>query len=293
MNKFNLTPVFFHFQKVKFSHFLAAGLIVLAVFSAIDVSAQGNLLIHPRRVVFEGSKKSQELTLANTGTDTAKYVVSTVQMRMKEDGSFVQISEPDSGQMFADKFFRFFPRTVTLPPNQSQVIKIQLNKSSKMAEGEYRSHIYFRAIKKEIPLGEDPTQKDSTAVSVRLSPVFGITIPAIIRVGNCAAKVSMQDVAVEMFNDTIPRLKLNFIRSGNSSVYGDIIVNHTSAGGKLTKVATVKGVAVYTPNVLRNFQCNLDRAEGVDYRIGKINVLYTIPDDVKAGNLAEAELILR
>ncbi|MCX6266896.1 MAG: molecular chaperone, partial [Bacteroidetes bacterium] len=253
----------------------------------------GNLLIMPRRVVFEGSRKSQELTLANTGADTAKYVVSIVQMRMKEDGSFEQITTPDSGQFFADKYFRFFPRTVNLPPNQSQVVKMQLTKSTKMASGEYRSHIYFRAVRKDNPLGEDPSQKDSLAVSVRLSPVFGITIPAIIRVGECSAKVSLSDLAFEIISDTIPRLQLNFIRSGNISVYGDIIVNYTSPEGKISRVAIVKGVAVYSPNVLRKFQCNLDKTLGVDYHSGKLTVLYTAPEDVKASKLAEAELLLR
>lgn len=266
--------------------------VAILILGPLTLLAQGNLLIMPRRVVFEGNKKSQELTLANTGTDTAKYVVSVVQMRMKEDGSFEQITEPDAGQMFADKYFRFFPRTVNLAPNESQVIKMQLNKSSKMADGEYRSHIYFRAVKKDAPLGEDPTGKDSSAVSVRLTPVFGITIPAIVRVGATTVKVSMTDLAVDMVNDTIPRLRFNFVREGNISVYGDILVNHTSPEGKVTKVAIVKGVAVYTPNTLRKFQCNLERNVGVDYSKGKLEILYSAADDIKESKLAVAELLL-
>src|SRR5476651_1473462 len=73
--------------------------------------AQGNLIIMPRRVVFEGAKRTQELNLANTGKDTAKYVISVVEYRMKHDGNFELITQPDSGQNFADKNFRFFPRT--------------------------------------------------------------------------------------------------------------------------------------------------------------------------------------
>lgn len=283
----------FNFLQVNFFHLLIFGLVAMSLFPANEGIAQGNLLIMPRRVVFEGSKKSQELTLANTGADTAKYVVSIVQMRMKEDGSFELITTPDSGQFFADKYFRFFPRVVTLPPNQSQVVKMQLTKSAKMAPGEYRSHIYFRAERKDVPLGEDASQKDSAALTVRLSPVFGITIPAIIRVGECSAKVTLNNIAVEMFNDTIPRLQMNFIRSGNISVYGDIIINHTSPEGKVSRVALVKGVAVYSPNILRTFQCNLDKTLGVDYHKGKLNILYSTPEDVKASKLAEAELLLR
>jgi len=86
---------------------LISGLILLMILSTKEVVAQGNLLITPRRVVFEGPKKTQELNLANTGADTAKYNVSIVQYRMKEDGSFEEITVPDVGQNFADKYIRF------------------------------------------------------------------------------------------------------------------------------------------------------------------------------------------
>jgi hypothetical protein len=279
-------------RQANFYYLLIFGLVLLSMFPVNEIKAQGNLLIMPRRVVFEGSKKSQELTLANTGGDTAKYVVAFVQMRMKQDGSFEQITTPDSGQLFADKYLRFFPRTVTLPPNQTQVVKMQVNKSAKMAPGEYRSHVFFKAIPKEVPLGEEASKKDSNALAVRMVPVFGITIPAIIRVGDCSAKLSMTDIAVEMYNDTVPRLQMNFIRSGNSSVYGDITVMHTSPEGVVTKVAVVNGVAVYTPNVMRKFACNLDKTHGIDYRKGKLKIRFSTPEDIKATIIAEAELLL-
>src|SRR5512133_2226295 len=125
--------------------FFLLGLMLVMLFTTREVRAQGNLLITPRRVVFEGQKKTQELNLANTGSDTAKYNVSIVQYRMKEDGSFEEITVPDPGQNFADKNIRFFPRTVTLAPNEAQVVKMQLTKSDQLLPGEYRSHVYFRA----------------------------------------------------------------------------------------------------------------------------------------------------
>jgi hypothetical protein len=281
------------YPKSLFYNMLISSLVLLIILSANSGMSQGNLLIMPGRVVFEGAKKSQELTLANTGNDTAKYVVSFIQMRMKEDGSFEQITTPDSGQFFSNKFFRIFPRTVTLPPNQSQVVKMQLTKPAKMATGEYRSHLYFRAVPKSAPLGEDASQRDSTALSVKLTPVFGITIPAIIRVGECSAKVTISDVSVEIINDTVPRLQMTFTRSGNISVFGDITVNHIAPDGKITRVALVKGLAVYTPNLIRKFQYNINKTPGIDFHKGKLRIVYSSPDDVKASKLAEAELILR
>ena len=123
--------------------------ILIFLFSAARSVAQGNLLITPRRVVFEGPKRTQDLNLANTGIDTAKYNVSVINYRMREDGSFEEITVPDAGQNFADKNFRFFPRTVTLAPNEGQVVKMQLTKTETLSPGEYRSHVYFRAVPKQ------------------------------------------------------------------------------------------------------------------------------------------------
>ena len=67
------------------------GLLFMTILLSQEVQAQGDLLITPRRVVFEGAKRSQELILSNMGKDTAKYNVSIMQFRMKEDGSFQEI----------------------------------------------------------------------------------------------------------------------------------------------------------------------------------------------------------
>ncbi|MBV5311861.1 MAG: hypothetical protein JZU47_01120 [Prolixibacteraceae bacterium] len=268
--------------------------IFMLLFSGLPLEAftQGNLLITPRRVVFEGSIKTQELNLANTGKDTARYNVSIIQYRMNEDGSFVEITEPDPGQNFADKNIRFFPRSVTLAPNEAQVVKMQLTKTNTLTPGEYRSHVYFRAVPMEKALGDEETRKDSTGISVQLIPIFGITIPVIIRVGESTTKVTLNDLAVEMVNDTLPRLKMTFNRSGNMSVYGDISVKYTSPDGKVTEVGIVKGIAVYTPNALRRFQLDLKKVPEVDYRKGSLTVEYTTQSDVKSEKLAKAELTL-
>ena len=50
---------------------LSAGAI-LHLLSFNSVLGQGNLLLMPRRVIFEGAKRYEELNLANTGRDTAR-----------------------------------------------------------------------------------------------------------------------------------------------------------------------------------------------------------------------------
>ncbi len=255
--------------------------------------AQGNLLITPRRVVFEGSKKSMDINLANNGQDTATYAISIVQIRMKDDGSFETITEPDPGQRFADANIRFFPRSVTLGPNEAQVVKVQVIKSNQLTDGEYRSHFYFRAVPKAKLLGEEEPVVDSTTISVKLTPIFGITIPVIIRVGENSANVTLSGLEVHTLNDTIPRLSITLNRSGSMSVYGDLSVDHVSAQGKITRVGVANGVAVYTPNTVRRFQLNLQRIPGIDYKSGTLKVNYSTSTEIKPRKYAEAELLLR
>lgn len=253
--------------------------------------AQGDLLITPRRAVFEGTRQSQEFTLANTGNDTAKYNVSFVQYRMTENGSFEQITEPDSGQYFADKYLRVFPRSVTLAPNESQVVRMQFRKMPDMKPGEYRSHLYFRAVPNEKPLGEDAA-KDTASIGIRLIPIFGITIPIIARVGDLPVEVQLDELSLDTKSDTVPNLAITFRRSGDKSVFGDILVNWVSPSGDSKEVGIVRGIAVYTPNQVRRFTMKLRNVPEVNYSTGKLVVRYQAPNEQKSELFAEKELKL-
>jgi hypothetical protein len=263
----------------------------LSVLAGLPVNGQGNLLITPRRVVFEGAKKIQELNLANIGLDTARYVLSMVEVRMKEDGSFENITEPDSGQNFASPYLRFFPRSVVLGPNESQLLKVQLTKTSQLEPGEYRSHVYFRAVREEKPLGEIEAVVDSNSISVSLIPVFGITIPVIIRVGELSYTVSMSDVSYHTI-DTTSVVSMTFHRTGNMSAYGDVRVTYASADGKTVRVGQANGVAIYTPNSKRRFDIKLNNTQGIDFSKGKLHVEFISQSDVNPEIIAQSEIDL-
>jgi len=283
-----------HFPAIKpaFSRSAPLMLMLLLMLFSEVVSAQGNLLITPRRVVFEGNKSSQEINLANTGQDSATYSVSFVQYRMTESGSFEQIEEPDPGQLFADKMIRYFPRTVTLAPGEAQMVRMQLRRSGDMQPGEYRSHMYFRAVPKESALGLEDQLEDTTAIGIRLTPIFGITIPVIVRAGDTETTVSLNKLSVTDVNDSTAMLNLVFNREGNRSVYGDLTVDYEPARGTSVQVGLVRGIAVYTPNQIRQFQMELKLPKGVDFSSGKLVIRYTNAEGDAENLLAEKELLL-
>jgi hypothetical protein len=272
-----------------FSRQVASKLFLYLLFTFILSAAfsQGNLLVTPKRVVFEGLKRSEELNLANIGKDSATYDISFIQIRMKSDGTVEQISEPDSAQNFADKYLRFFPRTVTLAPNEAQTVKVQIIRTAEINPGEYRSHMYFRAVPNETPLGEKEVKKDSS-ISVRIVPIFGISLPVIIRSGESTSQVNLSNLSVTD-KEKSPTLKMTFNRKGNMSVYGDILVDHISPEGKVSRVGIVRGLAVYTPNTSRNFNLALN-AKGLNLSKGKLHVTYS-PDQAQKGTKLAEEYI--
>ena len=243
-------------------------------------------MILPKRLVFDGSQRSQEVTLANTGKDTAIYAVSFINYKMTETGSFEQIQNPEEGQRFATDFLRYFPRRVALAPNEAQTIRVQLTRTGNLEEGEYRSHMYFRAVQEQKALGED-NLNSSEGIAIQIKTVFGISIPIIIRNGKSNTEVSIDDIHLNFEQET-PKISLAINRTGNMSVYGNLKVEHISLQGKLTEIGLIKGISVYTPNSQRQFTMIL-KSEGTNLEEGKLKVTYTSESGEK---LADSQLIL-
>lgn len=235
------------------------------------VFAQGDLMIMPKRLVFDGAERSQEISLANTGNDSATYAISFIQYKMNEDGSFQQITAPEEGQRFADNFLRYYPRRVSLAPNEAQTVRLQLTRTGEMSEGEYRSHLYFRAVEEQTALGSEEARENEENISINIKTVFGISIPVIIRKGASTTEVELNNIAYDPSNGT---LSLDIEREGNMSVYGNLQVEHAAENSTSTELGIVKGIAVYTPNTKRHFAFKLQNPENIDLEKGKLSIIY-------------------
>lgn len=274
------------YNKIKI--FSIFGFLVLI---SLGSRGQGNLMIYPQRIVIEGQQKFSSLGLSNMGDDTSKYLVSIVNYRMREDGGFDLINEPDSGQDFAEKYIRIYPRNVVMGPHEEQRVKVQLISTNDLQPGEYRSHLYFRAQNNEIQK-QKPKIDTQEVLAVKITPVFGITIPVIIRIGQNNAAVNLEKLSLIWKNDTTPAINYTFHRTGDYSVYGDVTATWISPSGREHEVGIVKGIAVYTPGTIRHSQLVLKRMRGVDYSKGKLVLRYNKPKEEKGSLLAEAMLEL-
>lgn len=264
---------------------------LIAIFSlSINLWAQGDLLITPKRVVFEGNRQNKEmLNLVNIGSDTAVYSISFLQYRMNENGSFTKIEDEDSLHMFSNPYLRIFPRTVTLAPREPQVIALQYRRRPNMKPGEYRSHLYFRAEKEIAPLGNEVIG-DTTKLKIQLIPIFGLSIPIIIRAGEVNVSSTLSNLKIQMEQDNIPYLKLTINRTGNISVYGNLVVEFVPEEGKPYEIGRVNGIGVYTDINKRNAAIKLNVASGLPLNNGKLKIKFTSNDPAKNDVYAKAEL---
>jgi len=252
---------------------------LISIFVFISQSfAQGGLLISPKRVVFEGNKQKAELSLMNTGADTATFSVSFRQYNMTEDGKLVLIEKTDSLGMFADPFLRVFPRKVTLAPGEGQTVMLQLRRKAGMKDGEYRSHLWFRDEKDYSALAKKNNPKlDTNQMSVSVIAVYGMTIPIIIRTGEVNTGATLSDILLDK-QDTVNSLKLTINRTGNISISGKLSIEYVPISGKPIPVGMVN-VAIYTNITKRYVIVKLNKSIGVDLTKGKLKVVYSSTDD--------------
>ena len=129
-------------------------------------------------------------------------------------------------------------------------------------------------------------------MSVKITPVFGISIPVIVRSGDVKATTDLSDLRLEAQKDTLSNLRFVINRQGNISVYGDIIAEYVPLKGKPVQIGLARGVAVYTSVTKRNFNLRLSSLKNVDLNSGKIRLKFTSPKDSPYELYSEKELML-
>lgn len=243
-------------------------------------NSQGNILVHPSRVVFENQKLKEDLMITNVGNDTATYVISFVNYKMQTDGSFKRLQTADS-LTSADKFLRIFPRSIRLAPGQSQTIKLQCRKPSGLNDGEYRSHIFFRAERENAPLGMEKPKADNSEMSVRITAVFGISIPVFVRQGNAHSKMSISNAQLKHVTDSTSTLTFKLNRNGNASSYGDIKVDYVNSTTNIKDITVANGLGVYTEISDRLVTMNIKWPSNAKKNEGELRIRYMNADKTK------------
>lgn len=207
---------------------------------AVPASAQGDLLVAPTRVVLDG-RRGTEVILSNIGSEEATYRIGLELRRMEESGKLVAVEKVDanSDEEAALGMIRYAPRRITLPPGQPQAVRIAARPGADLPDGEYRVHMSFKAIPKPRPVTQ---QADATSgLSIQLTPIYGVTIPVIVRHGRVEAQVAFNQPEIVQ-GEKGPELSVVMTRNGESSVYGELRVTKSGVEDPLV---ILRGVAIY------------------------------------------------
>jgi P pilus assembly chaperone PapD len=267
---------------------LAAALSAAALLAAPTPAAAGigDLLVAPTRLVLDG-RRGTEVILNNIGDEPATYRVSVEFRRMTADGRLVDVTEPSAEEKLAQEMIVYAPRRVTLAPHQPQSIRIAARAPAGLADGEYRVHLLFRAVP---PANSVVAEQAAPTSGLRfaLTPIYGVTIPVIVRFGNLQAKAGIANVQLET-RDGKRAVALDLSRSGDRSTFGEVRVLKP---GVKQPIAIQKAVAVYKEIATRRVVIPLDE----DFKgaaAGPVTVQYVETFDDGSNVIAETQAVLR
>ena len=244
----------------------------------------GDLLVAPTRVVLDG-RRGTEVILNNIGDETATYRISVELRRMTPDGRLEDVETPNEAEKAAQEMLLYAPRRVTLPPNQPQAIRLSARAPAGLADGEYRVHMLFRAVPPPRP---HVAPEKVEGVAFALTPIYGVTIPVIVRLGNLEAKAALSNVR-KTSDEGKPAIALDISRSGGRSTYGEVRV---LKAGVEEPIALLRGVAVYTEIGQRSLSIPIDPAQLAN-ATGQVTVQYVEPTDTGPVTIAETSAVLR
>ncbi len=224
----------------KFSRGAAVTVAMLSTMIATPASAQGDLLVAPTRVILDGSRGT-EVILSNIGSEEATYRIGLELRRMLENGRLVPVEKSDANftEEAALGMIRYAPRRITLPPGQPQAVRLAARPGADLPDGEYRVHMSFKAIPK--PRSVTDERSPTEGVSIQLIPIYGVTIPIIVRHGRVEAQVAINQPRIVQ-GQKGPELAVSISRTGDSSSYGELRVTKPGVADPLV---LLRGVAIY------------------------------------------------
>jgi P pilus assembly chaperone PapD len=250
------------------------------------VAGVGDLLVAPTRLVLDGGRGA-EIVLNNIGDQPATYRISVEFRRMDANGILEDVTDPTPQEKAAADMIIYAPRRVTLAPNEPQSIRIAARPPQGLPDGEYRIHMLFRAIPPAMPVAASSGEKVK-GLHLQLIPVYGVTIPVIVRLGNLQATAGISNVEVEQ-KDGKPAIGLDLSRSGTRSTFGEVLVLKP---GIKTPIAVQKAVAVYTEIGKRHVSVPVDESYKGSLA-GPVTVEYVETYDDGNKTIAETQAVLR
>lgn len=266
-------------------------------------SASVNLNITPKRLILDRGKRAGTVYIFNQGNVPATFDVSLVERIMMPNGEIKAVEEaradPQLGPLIArlasaQSMLVATPRRVTLAPGKGQTIRVRAMQPAS-GSGEYRTHLTVTTVPpRDAGVTADQAQAPgSNQLGFRITSVFGLSIPVIVRPNLADARGAFENVRLgfaDLSPDGVapavrtPVVRLDLRRLGTSSLFGNLEVK---SGRERDALGLARGIGVYTEIDKRTIQIALRRAP----RPGE-QLAITFTDDDSAPGQVVAKFLL-
>ena len=258
-----------------------------------------NVSITPKRLTFSRGERSASVYIFNQGRTPATYDISMIDSVMLPNGDIRPFEEAQAAAdlkpiaeklQSAKSMVLVAPRRATLAPGKGQTVRIRVTLPAGSTGAEYRSHLLVRTVpSRNVGVtAEDAAAQGSNQLSFRITPVFGLSIPVIVRSGTTDVRGDIRNPRLtyaDISPDGVaparrtPVLAFDVGRSGANSLFGNIEV-HSKSGGK-TPVGMIRGVGLYTEIDHRSIQIPLQRAPAPGEQLD----ISFVDDDITPGRV--------
>lgn len=193
--------------------------LLLTLSGAAALAGQG-IAIAPHVVFIDHHQRSGAVTLYNPGHDPVEVDIAIFYGYTSYDsaGNFVlkTVEQPDSTQASAAGWIQAFPRRVTVPPQDRQIIRLLASPPPSLKDGEYWARISFTVKAGQVPVsGVSDTARIKVGLDLQVRTIIGI----LYRKGTVQTGVAVDGLRAELAGDSVV-VHARLVRQGNAAYLG-------------------------------------------------------------------------
>jgi P pilus assembly chaperone PapD len=258
-----------------------AGLIFKAITCAAlllmptQAAAVAKLQVYPTRVEIKDGETSGFVTVINGGSSTGRYRADFTDVEMPEQGVLKPVPEGQTAKYSAQPYLRISPRSVTVPPGQSQKFRILARVPRDLPDGEYLTHLNVMMSSNDVEAESAPTK----GIAMKVQPRFRLSLPVMILKGATHVTTAIANLSIEQKQNTGGGnvAVVEFATQGNRSARGELTITFTQ-GNKSYELYRATGVGVYRDVPRRLHRAGLKVPEGLTLSGGVLKATFVGED---------------
>jgi P pilus assembly chaperone PapD len=270
-------------------HALAAAVAWLVVMVVTSGQLGASVLVAPTVVFLNKAEPTERMTIMNQGTEPQEVTIDFAWGLPESDSVgrvYVDLQDSSANDpRSAMEWLRAFPRSMILPPGQSQIVRVMARPPAGLEDGEYWARVVVRSQKAR---GNEDSNLDEGVITTQLNMVMQTAIMVKYRTGELNSSLQLNSARAEKSGSKV-NVIVDLESRGNVSYMG--VTDLTLIDGRDREVASQStNLAVYR-DLRRRYQMNIPEDSRPPYRVrmrisseGRTDIA---PPDMIAGNSIE------